>query len=78
MTTILPEDLKARLQALAEREGRSLNQQVILLLERAVAEEPMGFGRAYRHFRERHGPSLLEEGDLDDLRSEVPVRKLEL
>jgi len=74
----LPDDLKERLQALAERERRSLNQQVILLLERAVAEEPMDFGRAYRQFRERHGPSPLERGDLDDLRSEAPGRTVDL
>lgn len=74
----LPDDLKERLQGLAERERRSLNQQAILLLERAVAEEPMDFSRAYRQFRDRHGSSPLQEGDLDNLRREAPVRKGDL
>lgn len=43
--TGLSDDLKARLQDRADRAGRTLNQQVILLLEWAVAEEPIGFER---------------------------------
>lgn len=65
----LSEDFETRFQELADREGRSLNQQAIFLLERAVAEESMGFERAYRRFRETHGPSPLKDGDLDGLRS---------
>lgn len=42
----IPEEVKERLEKLADRERRSLNRQAILLLERALAEEPMGFERA--------------------------------
>jgi plasmid stability protein len=66
----VPDKLKERLQVLADREGRSLNQQAIYLLERAVREEPTEFDRAYQRFREKQGESPLEEGDLNDLRSE--------
>jgi predicted transcriptional regulator len=74
----IPDDLKDRIQELAERERRSLNQQAIYLLERAVAEEPTGFERAYRQFREKRGSSPLEEGDLSGLRSEEQGRPVDL
>lgn len=74
----LPDDLKERLEAIAERERRSLNQQAILLLERAVAEEPVGFEQAYSRFREKHGDSPLEEGDLEGLRPEEKGRPVDL
>jgi predicted transcriptional regulator len=74
----IPEDLKERIQELADRERRSLNQQAIYLLERAVAEEPTGFERAYQHFREKHGNSPLEKGDLSSLRSEEEGRPVDL
>lgn len=74
----IPEDVMDRLRALAETERRSLNQQAILLLERAVAEQPDSFGTAYRRFREQHGPSPLADSDLDDLRSEEPGREVHL
>lgn len=74
----LPEDLKTRLEEMAERERRSLNQQAILLLERAVREDPTGFDRAYRRFRKKRGPSPLKEGDLTGLRSEEEGRSVDL
>ncbi|NBB87372.1 MAG: plasmid stability protein [Bacteroidetes bacterium] len=74
----IPEDVMDRLRELAEVERRSLNQQAILLLERAVAEQPASFGTAYRQFRERHGPSPLEEGDFHGLRSDDPEREVTL
>ena len=74
----LPDDLKARLEEIAERERRSLNQQAILLLERAVREDPSSFGSAYRRFREKRGPSPLKEGDLNDLRSKEEGREVDL
>jgi predicted transcriptional regulator len=64
----LPDKLKDRLEEIADRERRSLGQQAILLLERAVAEEWAGFDRAYRQFREKRGPSPLAEGDLEGIR----------
>lgn len=63
----MPNDLKERIQQLADRERRSLNQQAIYLLERAVAEDPTGFEQACRQFREKRSPSPLEEGDLSGL-----------
>jgi hypothetical protein len=74
----IPEDLMERLRTLADEERRSLNQQAILLLERAIAEEPRSFSSAYRQFRERHGTSPLEEGDLEGLRSRDPGRSVRL
>ncbi|WP_263835068.1 CopG family ribbon-helix-helix protein [Salinibacter sp.] len=65
----VPDKLKERIQVLADREGRSLHQQSIYLLERAIREQ-IGFERAYQRFREKQGKSPLETGDLNDLRSE--------
>lgn len=74
----VPEDLMDRLRTLADEERRSLNQQAILLLERAVAETPRDFGTAYDRFREENGPSPLRESDLDGLRSETKGRPVDL
>lgn len=74
----MPDELKDRIQALADRDRRSLNQQAILLLERAVAEEPMAFDEAYRRFRERHGPSPLADSDFEDLRRDDRGRPVKL
>ena len=74
----IPEEVMDRIRALADTERRSLNQQAILLLERAVAEQPDSFGTAYRRFRDRHGPSPLTEGDLRDLRSDDLGREVHL
>ena len=74
----VPEAVMDRIRELADTERRSLNQQAILLLERAVAEQPGSFGTAYRRFRARRGPSPLTEGDLDDLRNPAPGREVEL
>jgi predicted transcriptional regulator len=74
----LPDELKGRLEEIADRERRSLNQQAILFLERAVAEEWAGFDRAYRQFREKRGPSPLEEGDLEGLRDRGEGREVDL
>ena len=74
----IPEEVMDRIRALADTERRSLNQQAILLLERAVAEQPGSFGTAYRRFRDRHGASPLAEGDLRDLRSDDSGREVHL
>ena len=66
----VPDKLKERIQVFADREGCSLNQQAISLLKCAVREEPTGFERYYRCFREKQGESPLEEGDLSGLRNE--------
>lgn len=74
----VPEDVMERLRALADAERRSLNQQAILLLERALAEEPQAFSTAYRRFREKQGPSPLDSGDLKGLRSADNGRPVDL
>ncbi len=74
----IPEEVMDRLRELADRERRSLNQQAILLLERALAEQPTSFEEAYRRFREAHGPSPLESGDVEGLRSTDAGRAMNL
>lgn len=74
----LPDELKNRIQEMADRERRSLNQQAIYLLERAAREEPTAFERAYREFREKHGPSPLKERELSGLRSEEENHSVDL
>ena len=46
----IPDDVMDQLRELADAERRSLNQQAILLLERALAEEPRSFETGYRKF----------------------------
>ena len=83
--------LKERLEELADPERRSLSQQAILpleralVLERALADKPTGFERAYRRFRDEHGPSPFresplkkfprKEGDPRELRNQDEGRK---
>lgn len=67
--TGVPDSLKERLENVAGRNRRSLSQQALLLLERGLAEEPTGFDEAYQRFRDKHGPSPLQRGDLKGLRS---------
>jgi hypothetical protein len=74
----LPDSLKERIEEMADRERRSLNQQAIYLLERAVREKMESFGRTYRRFRKNRGPSPLEENDLEGLRSEQSGREVDL
>jgi len=74
----IPDDVMDRLKTLAETERRSMNQQAIILLERALSEEPQSFDESYRRFEERHGPSPLAAGDLDDLRSSDSGRPVDL
>ena len=35
----MPKDLKAEVKALAEREGRSMNNQIVQVLRKAIAAE---------------------------------------
>ena len=74
----IPDEVMERLRKLADTERRSLNQQAILLLERALAEQPASFGDAWRRFRKTHGESPLEAGDMDDLRSSDTGRSVQL
>lgn len=74
----IPEDVMDRLRDLADAERRSLNQQAILLLERALAEQPASFDTAYRRFREQRGRSPLETADVEGLRSTDTGRSVNL
>jgi hypothetical protein len=74
----IPDEVMDRLRELADTERRSLNQQAILLLERALVEQPASFERAYRRFRDAHGDSPLESSDMDDLRSSDTGRPVQL
>jgi len=73
----VPDKLRERIQLLADRAGRNLNQQSIYLLERAIREQ-IGFERAYQRFREKQGESPLEEGNLSGLRREKVGRQVDL
>jgi hypothetical protein len=64
----IPDHVMERLRELADVERRSLNRQAIVLLERALAVEPVSFGKAYRRFHDSHGKSPLESKDLGKLR----------
>lgn len=51
----ISDEVMDRLREMADRERHSLNQQAILLLERALAEQPTSFEDAYRRFRKARG-----------------------
>ncbi len=70
----IPERLLERLRHRAAQERRSLNQQVIQLIEQALADERRGFTSSYGAFLGTHGPSPLEDESLEDLRSREPGR----
>ena len=74
----IPDRLVERLQERADEEGRSLTQETIWLLEQAVETAPRSFRDAYREFREKQGPSPIEDGDLEGLRDESPGRRVEV
>lgn len=74
----IPDEVMERLRERADTERRSLNQQAILLLERALAERPASFERAYRRFHRIQGSSPPEPSDLDELRSSDTGRPVNL
>jgi len=74
----IPDDVMERLRKLAEAGHRSVPQQATLLLERAVAETPLGFGAAYDRFRDAEGPSPLSAEELENLRAPETGREVEL
>ena len=64
----IPNELMERLRAIAARERRSLNQQAILILERAVANPRPNFADVYSAFLDNAGSTPLEPSDLENLR----------
>ena len=65
----VPENLLDRIRELADIERRSINQQALVLLDRALDESLQTFGTAYRRFRAHHDPSPLRDRDFRGLRS---------
>lgn len=60
--------LMDRLRQKAQAEHRSINQQVIVILDEALpTESRANWGVAYQAFREKWGDSLLTEDQADDL-----------
>ena len=74
----IPSDLMQRLREIAERERRSLNQQAILILERALSSPRHSFSDAYDAFADSAGPSPLESSDFDNLRDPEEGRSVTL
>ena len=72
----IPGELMQRLRDVAERERRSLNQQAILILERALSKPRPSFLDAYDAFTDAAGSSPLESSDLDDLRDPEKGRSI--
>lgn len=72
----IPEDTMVRLRWLAEKERRSLNQQAILLLERALDEKRPNFTEAYKAFVQDHGPSPLDDASFNDVFEGLRSREL--
>lgn len=66
----------ARLRRLAEKERRSLNQQAILLLERALDEKRLNFTEVYEAFVQNHGPSPFDDASFNDAFEELRSRNL--
>lgn len=68
----IPESLLTRLREEADRERRSLNQQAILLLEKALERPTRSFGELFDEFVERHGVPGFGDEDLNPLRGSSP------
>ncbi len=64
----IPTEVLDKLRALADSERRILNQQAILLLERAVSPPGVGFAAAYEAVTRENGPSPLADEDVTGLR----------
>jgi len=65
----IPDPLMERLRDRARKERRSLNQQAILILERALADERPSFLEAHEAFVRKHGPLPLDDETFEGLRS---------
>lgn len=61
----IPARVMERLRSLADQERRSLNQQAILLLERALDEQRPSFTEAHEAFLRKHGPSPFDDASFD-------------
>mgnify|MGYP006447659907 CR=1 FL=1 len=66
------EDLMDRIRELDDTERCSLNQQAMLVLDRAVEGQTDWSGTTFRQLQKRHGPPPLTGGDLGSLHSSEP------
>lgn len=57
----IPADLMARLRGRADAERRSLNQQAIRLLERALDDPRPSFTEAHQAFVQSHGATPFDD-----------------
>lgn len=74
----IPDALMERLRSLAEEEQRSLNEQVLFLLDEVTTEHRPGFADAFDAFVRENGPSPLDDDDLADLRSTEHGRSVQV
>jgi hypothetical protein len=74
----IPPTVLEQLRRMAQEERRSLNQQAILLLERALAAPRVSFAEAYPAFIKQAGPSPLVASDLENLRAHDEGRNVSL
>ena len=65
----IPDGVMKRLRDRARQERRSLNQQAILLLERALDDERPSFLEAHDAFVQQHGPLPVDDETFEGLRS---------
>jgi len=74
----IPEGLLGRLRVRAESERRSLNQEAIRLLERALDDPRPSFSEAHQAFVRSHGPTPFDDDAFEttfaNLRSLEPGR----
>ena len=74
----IPDDLLDELRAEAERERRSLNQQAIYVLERALLRNRRSFLERLERFYEAEGPPEDGGDEWDDVRSEETGRDVDV
>lgn len=75
----IPDELMDRLRAESEHHRRSINQQIITILDQVVpVEGRQGFASAYAEFISKWGPSPLTGDELDDVRDRGPSRNIDL
>ncbi len=65
----IPDTLLEQLRRLAAKERRSLNQQAILILERALADARPSFLEAHDAFVRKYGPLPIDDETFEGLRS---------
>lgn len=65
----IPDEVLDGLRTLAEKERRSMNQQAIVLLEKALAERRPSFSETHAAFIKKYGPPPIDDDTFAGLRS---------